>query len=233
METFCQTVQFYLKHLEDSVYPVMTEDQFALKLFPMYRYFVTVWLRNHNPEVKLGVIKSLKPMLSLLLPNDDLREQVYDYIPLLLAEYQGSLEALFITQVLRQILEVSVTTSTLVPQMQLHTIFTELHVQVCTKAPAWQQYSGQNLTEVVHCFIALDVDEQGGRPRGDADPDQGSGERRWQELKQHLLIKAPPAGSTQPCMLMTRSTWVASVQPFNWVPLCNARTGQLYMKDLL
>ncbi|XP_039714986.1 maestro heat-like repeat-containing protein family member 2A [Pteropus medius] len=155
METFCQTVQFYLKHLEDSVYPVMTEDQFALKLFPMYRYFVSVWLRNHNPEVKLGVIKSLKPMLSLLLPNDDLREQVYDYIPLLLAEYQGSLEALFITQVLRQILEVSVTTSTLVPQMQLHTIFTELHVQVCTKAPAWQQYSGQNLTEVVHCFIAL------------------------------------------------------------------------------
>lgn len=51
METFCETVQFYLRHLEDSVYPVMTEDQFALKLFPMYRYFVTVWLRHHNPEV--------------------------------------------------------------------------------------------------------------------------------------------------------------------------------------
>ncbi|XP_037380153.1 maestro heat-like repeat-containing protein family member 2A [Talpa occidentalis] len=155
METFCETVQFYLKHLEDSVYPVMTEDQFAVKLFPMYRYFVTVWLRNHNPEVKLGVIKSLKPMLNLLLPNDDLREQVYDYIPLLLAEYQGSLEALFITQVLRQILEVSVITNTPVPQMQLHTIFTELHVQVCAKAPAQQQYSSQNLTEIVHCFIAL------------------------------------------------------------------------------
>lgn len=38
-------------------------------------------------------------MLNLLLPNDDLREQVYDYIPLLLAAYQGDLEALFITQV--------------------------------------------------------------------------------------------------------------------------------------
>lgn len=50
-------------------------------------------------QVKLGVIKSLRPMLSLLLPNDDLREQVYDYIPLLLAEFQGGLEALFITQV--------------------------------------------------------------------------------------------------------------------------------------
>ena len=50
-------------------------------------------------QVKLGVIKSLKPMLNLLLPNDDLREQVYDYIPLLLAEYQGNLEAFFITQV--------------------------------------------------------------------------------------------------------------------------------------
>lgn len=50
-------------------------------------------------QVKLGVIKSLKPMLNLLLPNDDLREQVYDYVPLLLAEYQGNLEALFITQV--------------------------------------------------------------------------------------------------------------------------------------
>ncbi|KAI4591194.1 hypothetical protein MJG53_002243 [Ovis ammon polii x Ovis aries] len=175
METFCETVQFYLRHLEDSVYPVMTEDQFAVKLFPMYRYFVTVWLRNNNPEVKLGVIKSLKPMLSLLLPNDDLREQVYDYIPLLLAEYQGSLEALFITQVLRQILEMSVITNSPVPQMQLHTIFTELHVQVsaraarggafswagpspgrvCSRAPAQQQYSSQNLTEIVHCFIAL------------------------------------------------------------------------------
>ncbi|XP_055280209.1 maestro heat-like repeat-containing protein family member 2A [Moschus berezovskii] len=155
METFCETVQFYLRHLEDSVYPVMTEDQFAVRLFPMYRYFVTVWLRSSDPEVKLGVIKSLKPMLNLLLPNDDLREQVYDYIPLLLAEYQGSLEALFITQVLRQILEMSVITNSPVPQMQLHTIFTELHVQVCSKAPAQQQYSSQNLTEIVHCFIAL------------------------------------------------------------------------------
>ncbi|XP_008570486.1 PREDICTED: maestro heat-like repeat-containing protein family member 2A [Galeopterus variegatus] len=155
METFCETVQFYLKHLEDSVYPVMTEDQFALKLFPMYRYFVTVWLRHPSPEVKLGVVKSLKPMLNLLLPNDDLREQVYDYIPLLLAEYQGALEALSITQVLRQILEVSVITNTPIPQMQLHTIFTELHVQVCTKAPAQHQYSSQNLMEIVHCFIAL------------------------------------------------------------------------------
>ncbi|KAB0396545.1 hypothetical protein E2I00_006753 [Balaenoptera physalus] len=130
METFCETVQFYLRHLEGSVYPVMTEEQFAVKLFPMYCYFVTVWLRDDNPEV-------------------------YDYIPLLLAEYQGRLEALFITQVLRQVLKMSVTTNTPVPQMQLHTIFTELHVQVCSKAPAQQQYSSQNLTEVVHCFIAL------------------------------------------------------------------------------
>ncbi|XP_061062043.1 maestro heat-like repeat-containing protein family member 2A isoform X2 [Eubalaena glacialis] len=163
METFCETVQFYLRHLEDSVYPVMTEEQFAVKLFPMYRYFVTVWLRDNNPEVKLGLIKSLKPMLNLLRPNDGLREQVYDYIPLLLAEYQGRLEALFITQmrgrVLRQILEMSVTANTPVPQMQLHTIFTELHVQVrlagCARPPAQQQYSSRNLTEVVHCFIAL------------------------------------------------------------------------------
>lgn len=50
-------------------------------------------------QVKLAVLKSLKPMLNLLLPNDDLREQVYDYIPLLLAEYQSPLEAIFITQV--------------------------------------------------------------------------------------------------------------------------------------
>ena len=49
--------------------------------------------------MKLGVIKSLKPMLTLLLPHDDLRNQLYDYIPLLLAEYRGGLEALFITQV--------------------------------------------------------------------------------------------------------------------------------------
>ncbi|KAM5228684.1 maestro heat-like repeat-containing protein family member 2A [Ctenodactylus gundi] len=155
METFCETVQFYLKHLEDSVYPVMTEEQFAVKLFPMYRYFITLWLRHPNPEVKLGVITSLKPMLGLLLPNDELREQVYDYIPHLLTEYQGSLEALFITQVLRKILEMSVTSNTPVPQVQLHPIFMELHSQVCSKAPAQHQYSSQNLEEIVQCFIAL------------------------------------------------------------------------------
>ncbi|CAM9362984.1 unnamed protein product [Rangifer tarandus platyrhynchus] len=57
METFCETVQFYLRHLEDSVYPVMTEDQFALKLFPVYRYFVTVWLRNNTPEVRMAMLR--------------------------------------------------------------------------------------------------------------------------------------------------------------------------------
>lgn len=56
METFCETVQFYLRHLEDSLYPVMTEDQFAVKLFPMYRYFVTVWLRHQDLEVRLEVL---------------------------------------------------------------------------------------------------------------------------------------------------------------------------------
>lgn len=49
--------------------------------------------------MKLGLTKSLKPMLSLILPSDNVREQVYDYIALLLAEYQAHLEALFITQV--------------------------------------------------------------------------------------------------------------------------------------
>uniref|UniRef100_A0A8C0ZNJ2 Maestro heat-like repeat-containing protein family member 2A n=1 Tax=Castor canadensis TaxID=51338 RepID=A0A8C0ZNJ2_CASCN len=155
MATFCGTVQFYLRHLEGSAYPVMTEEQFAVKLFPMYRYFISVWLKHQQPEVKLGVIKSLRSMLNILLPSGDLREQVYDYIPVLLAEYQGGLEALFITQVLRQILEVSFTTNTPIPQMQLHPIFTELHIQVCTKAPAHHQFSSQNLTEIIHCFIAL------------------------------------------------------------------------------
>lgn len=57
METFCETVQFYLRHLEDSLYPVMTEDQFAVKLFPMYRYFVTVWLRHQDVEVRLAMLR--------------------------------------------------------------------------------------------------------------------------------------------------------------------------------
>uniref|UniRef100_A0A5F8GQ59 Maestro heat like repeat family member 2A n=1 Tax=Monodelphis domestica TaxID=13616 RepID=A0A5F8GQ59_MONDO len=155
METFCEAIQFYLKHWEDSVYPIMTGEHFMNKLLPMYRHFVTVWLRSENTEVKLAVIKSLRPMLSLLLPIEELREQVYDYIPLLLAEYQGNVEALFITQILRQILEVSVSSNTPVPKMQLHTIFSELHTPVCSKAPVLQQFSSENLAEVVQCFIAL------------------------------------------------------------------------------
>ncbi|CAI9149032.1 unnamed protein product, partial [Rangifer tarandus platyrhynchus] len=179
METFCETVQFYLRHLEDSVYPVMTEDQFALKLFPMYRYFVTVWLRNNTPEVKLGVIKSLKPMLNLLLPRDALQDQVYDSIPLLLAGYQGSLEALFITQVRGLGWGAQGGAPARVPGRRAD-LSTPLPAppQVCSRAPAQQRFSSENLAEIVHCFIALDGDEQGGRPRGDPGPDQDSGERR-------------------------------------------------------
>lgn len=48
--------------------------------------------------------------------------------------------------------------------------------QVCTKAPAQQQYSSQNLTEVVHCFIALGeaprIGDRGGA--GDPSPRPGS-----------------------------------------------------------
>uniref|UniRef100_A0A8C6W7M8 Maestro heat-like repeat family member 2A n=1 Tax=Nannospalax galili TaxID=1026970 RepID=A0A8C6W7M8_NANGA len=135
METFCEMVQLYLRHLEDSLYPVMTEDYF--KLFPCQ-----LW------DVKLGVIKSLRPMLSLLLPNDDLREQVYDYIPLLLAEFQGA----SLLQVLRRILEVSVTTNTPIPPVLLHPIFTELYVQV--RSTRAHQFSSQNLAEILQCFIA-------------------------------------------------------------------------------
>ncbi|XP_007667262.1 maestro heat-like repeat-containing protein family member 2A [Ornithorhynchus anatinus] len=155
MEAFCEAIQFYLKHWEDSIYPIMTDEHFMNKLLPVYRHFITDWLRSEDAEVKLAVIKSLRPMLSLLLPIPELREQVYDYTPLLLAEYQGSIEALFITQILRQILEVSVATKMPVPRIQLHTIFTELHIQVCSKAPTFQQFSSENLAEVVQCFIVL------------------------------------------------------------------------------
>lgn len=68
METFCETVQFYLKHLEDSVYPVMTEEQFAVKLFPMYRYFVTVWLRSRNPEVSWALSEGPAPRVTAPQP---------------------------------------------------------------------------------------------------------------------------------------------------------------------
>uniref|UniRef100_A0A5F8HCT5 Maestro heat like repeat family member 2A n=1 Tax=Monodelphis domestica TaxID=13616 RepID=A0A5F8HCT5_MONDO len=133
METFCEAIQFYLKHWEDSVYPIMTGEHFMNKLLPMYRHFVTVWLRSENTEVKLAVIKSLRPMLSLLLPIEELREQVYDYIPLLLAEYQV---AGVLPLELLQILEVSVSSNTPVPKMQLHTIFSELHTPVRPRWPS-------------------------------------------------------------------------------------------------
>uniref|UniRef100_F6XMZ9 Maestro heat like repeat family member 2A n=1 Tax=Ornithorhynchus anatinus TaxID=9258 RepID=F6XMZ9_ORNAN len=157
MEAFCEAIQFYLKHWEDSIYPIMTDEHFMNKLLPVYRHFITDWLRSEDAEVKLAVIKSLRPMLSLLLPIPELREQVYDYTPLLLAEYQGSIEWAMDPSgwILRQILEVSVATKMPVPRIQLHTIFTELHIQVCSKAPTFQQFSSENLAEVVQCFIVL------------------------------------------------------------------------------
>lgn len=55
-------MKFYLRHLEDSTYPVMSEEQFAVKLFPMYRYFVTVWLRHPSPEVRCTPLESRQAM---------------------------------------------------------------------------------------------------------------------------------------------------------------------------
>ncbi|KAM6178196.1 maestro heat-like repeat-containing protein family member 2A [Rhynchocyon petersi] len=155
VETFCEKVQFYLRNVEEGVSPVMSEEQFANKLFPFYRYFVTTWLKEEHVKVKLQVIKCLKPMMSFLLPHDDLREQVYDYIPLVLAENQSSVEALFITQVLRQILEVVVNTNTPVPRRQLHMIFVVLHTQICSQVSSQEQSTSQHQTEILPCFIAL------------------------------------------------------------------------------
>lgn len=80
METFCETVQFYLRHLEDSLYPVMTEDQFAVKLFPMYRYFVTVWLRHQDVEVRLAVLGGLC-ILRVILPRRCRKAPRFSLIP--------------------------------------------------------------------------------------------------------------------------------------------------------
>lgn len=80
METFCETVQFYLRHLEDSLYPVMTEDQFAVKLFPMYRYFVTVWLRHQDLEVRLAMLKGLS-ILWVTLPRRCCKASGFSLIP--------------------------------------------------------------------------------------------------------------------------------------------------------
>ncbi|KAM6178199.1 maestro heat-like repeat-containing protein family member 2A [Rhynchocyon petersi] len=155
VETFCEKVQFYLRNVEEGVSPVMSEEQFANKLFPFYRYFVTTWLKEEHVKVKLQVIKCLKPMMSFLLPHDDLWEQVYDYIPLVLAENQSSVEALFITQVLRPILEVVVNTNTLVPRRQLHMIFVVLHTQMCSQVSSQEQSTSQHQTEILPCFISL------------------------------------------------------------------------------
>lgn len=80
METFCETVQFYLRHLEDSLYPVMTEDQFAVKLFPMYRYFVTVWLRHQDLEVRLEVLGDLC-ILWVTLPRRYCKASGFSLVP--------------------------------------------------------------------------------------------------------------------------------------------------------
>jgi hypothetical protein len=64
MATFCGTVQFYLRHLEGSAYPVMTEEQFAVKLFPMYRYFISVWLKHQQPEVRHTLFGNHVPFAS-------------------------------------------------------------------------------------------------------------------------------------------------------------------------
>lgn len=41
------------------------------------------------------------------------------------------------------------------PRLRSHHLPRTPRSQVCAKAPAQEQYSSQNLAEIVHCFIAL------------------------------------------------------------------------------
>ncbi|XP_030392888.1 maestro heat-like repeat-containing protein family member 2A [Gopherus evgoodei] len=150
----CGAISTYLRSWERSTYPQITLQRFSAYLLPMYRYLISTWLPSEDTEVKLAVLKALGPMLNILLPREELQNQIYGDIPLLLAQYGKNIEAFYITKVLGEILQAS-SSNNPIPEMYVEAISHTLSYQVTSKVQWPYRLCRENYTEISHVFLQL------------------------------------------------------------------------------
>ncbi|XP_015269028.1 PREDICTED: maestro heat-like repeat-containing protein family member 2A [Gekko japonicus] len=129
----CGAIRIYLRSWERSSHPRLSVQQFATYLLPLYACITRTWLPGSDAQVKLAILKVLGPMLSILLTQKEFQAQVHGDIPLLVAQYESSIEAVHVTKILSQILEASLVNNNQIPRRHVEPLARVLTHQVKLK----------------------------------------------------------------------------------------------------
>ncbi|XP_077775682.1 maestro heat-like repeat-containing protein family member 2A isoform X4 [Podarcis muralis] len=157
LEQMCGAIRIYLRTWERSSYPRISVQQFSAYLLPLYSCMTRTWLPGCDAQVQLAVLKTLSPILRLLLPRTDFQAQIYNDISLLLAQYDSSTETFLVTKILGQILEASLVNNNPIPREHVGPLTCALVRQICIRGQKWPPHPQceENFKEIAHIFLRL------------------------------------------------------------------------------
>ncbi|CAI5795132.1 heat-like repeat-containing family member 2A [Podarcis lilfordi] len=157
LEQMCGAIRIYLRTWERSSYPRISVQQFSAYLLPLYSCMTRTWLPGCDAQVQLAVLKTLSPILRLLLPRTDFQAQIYSDISLLLAQYDSSTETFLVTKILGQILEASLVNNNPIPREHVGPLTCALVRQICSRGQKWPPHPQceENFKEIARIFLRL------------------------------------------------------------------------------
>ncbi|XP_053222824.1 maestro heat-like repeat-containing protein family member 2A isoform X3 [Podarcis raffonei] len=157
LEQMCGAIRIYLRTWERSSYPRISVQQFSAYLLPLYSCMTRTWLPGCDAQVQLAVLKTLSPILRLLLPRTDFQAHIYSDISLLLAQYDSSTETFLVTKILGQILEASLVNNNPIPREHVGPLTCALVRQICIRGQKWPPHPQceENFKEIARIFLRL------------------------------------------------------------------------------
>ncbi|XP_030416810.1 maestro heat-like repeat-containing protein family member 2B isoform X2 [Gopherus evgoodei] len=99
LEKWSRAVKSCLTNREKYSFPRVGELRLCNHFLPIYSHVTSNWLTCEELELKQAIIKALGPMMSLLLDEDEYRDQIFEPIQWLLEQYKEDTHVFHITKV--------------------------------------------------------------------------------------------------------------------------------------
>ncbi|KAM8786647.1 maestro heat-like repeat-containing protein family member 1 isoform 1-T1 [Rhynchonycteris naso] len=154
LQHFSESALEYVANLDQAPDPTVRKDTFASDISSAYDILFHQWLQSREAKLRLAVVEALGPM-SHLLPSEKLEEQLPKLLPGVLALYKKHAETSHVSKSLGQILEAAVSVGSRMLDVQLDSLLTALHAQICVPVESSSPLVTTNRKEVLRCFTIL------------------------------------------------------------------------------